>query len=115
MGQTRKTDNVAPGAPQSGMDEVREVWGPYPNYDDIARFDYGRLLWRLPEMRFRLLNHWSDERHPYHERFSRQRQLLEEILSSTASALELDRSLRQRGTSLRAMAREILPVFGSFF
>jgi hypothetical protein len=27
----------------------------YPNYDDIARFEYGRRLWRLPEMRRRLL------------------------------------------------------------
>src|SRR5712664_3473898 len=41
------------------------VWGPYPNYDDIARLEYGRMLWRLPEMRARFLRHWTDERHPY--------------------------------------------------
>ena len=31
------------------------VWGPYASYDDVARFEYGRRLWRLPEMRRRLL------------------------------------------------------------
>lgn len=92
-----------------------EVWGPYPNYDDIARFDYGRLLWRLPQMRSRLLNHWTDDRHPYRDRFERQRVLLEQVLNSTESAKELDRRLRAQGTSLRYIAREIPPVFGSFF
>ena len=91
------------------------VWGPYPNYDDVARFEYGRRMWRLPDMRARFLQHWTDERHPYRERFLRQRELIEEVLNSTASPEELDRRLRERGTSLRCMAREIPPVFGSFF
>lgn len=91
------------------------VWGPYPNYDDIARFEYGRRMWRLPDMQERLLRHWMDERHPYRDRFSRQRELIEEVLYSTESAEELDRRLREKGTSLRCMAREIPPVFGSFF
>jgi hypothetical protein len=94
--------------------EVR-VWGPYPNYDDVARFEYGRRMWRLPDMRARFLQHWTDERHPYRERFLRQRELIEEVLGSTESAEELDRRLREQGTSLRCMAREIPPVFGSFF
>jgi hypothetical protein len=97
------------------LDEVQDVWGPYPNYDDIARFEYGRRLWRFEDMRGRLLRHWTDARHPYHERFGERRQLIEEILNSTALPLEIDRGLRKRGTSLRAMAREIPPVFGSFF
>jgi hypothetical protein len=96
-------------------DSELNVWGPYPNYDDIARFKYGRMLWRLPEMRVRFLQHWTDERHPYRERFLRQRGLIEEILESSVGSEELDRRLRQRGTSLRCMAREIPPVFGSFF
>jgi hypothetical protein len=91
------------------------VWGPYPNYDDVARFEYGRRMWRLPDMRARFLQHWTDERHPYRERFLRQRELIEEVLGSTESPEELDRRLRERGTSLRCMAREIPPVFGSFF
>jgi hypothetical protein len=91
------------------------VWGPYPNYDDVARFQYGRMLWRLPAMRARFLQHWTDERHPYRERFLRQRELIEEVLRSGERPEELDRRLRERGTSLRCMAREIPPVFGSFF
>jgi hypothetical protein len=93
----------------------QSVWGPYPNYDDIARFEYGRRMWRLPDMRARFLQHWADERHPYCERFLRQRELIEDMLNSIESAEELDRRLRERGTSLRCMTREIPPVFGSFF
>jgi hypothetical protein len=96
-------------------DSQVSVWGPYPNYDDIARFEYGRRMWRLPDMRARFLKHWTDERHPYRERFLRQRELIEEVLGSTEKPEELDRRLRERGTSLRCMAREIPPVFGSFF
>ena len=97
------------------FDDQNSVWGPYPNYDDIARFEYGRLFWRVPEMRLRLLTHWLDPRHPSNDRFSEQRTLIEEVLSSTASVEALDRNLRTRGTSLRALAREIPPVFGSFW
>ena len=91
------------------------VWGPYPNYDDEARFEYGRRFWKIPEMRERLLAHWLDERHPHHERFCEHRALVEEVLASHDSIQELNRRLRQRGTSLRAVVREIPPVFGSFF
>jgi hypothetical protein len=91
------------------------VWGPYPNYDDIARFEYGRRLWKYPDIRARLTQHWLDERHPYRERFIEQRQLIEEILKSKESPEELDRILLNRGTSLRCVIREIPPVFGSFF
>jgi hypothetical protein len=91
------------------------VWGPYPNYDDIARFEYGRRLWRSPAMRLRLLNHWTDARHPHRDRFGSQRDLIEEVLNSADSPEALDNRLRGRGTSLRCVAREIPPVFGSFF
>ena len=91
------------------------VWGPYPNYDDIARFEYGRLLWRLPDFRARLLQHWTDSRHPYRHRFQEQRTLIEEVLSSSESPEALDAALRQRETSLRCVAREIPPVFGGFW
>lgn len=95
--------------------EQNEVWGPYVNYDDVARFDYGRLLWRQPAMRQRLLAHWLDERHPHRERFLAQRDLVEEVLTTRDTPVLLDRRLRERGTSLRTAAREIPPVFGSFF
>jgi hypothetical protein len=93
----------------------RDVWGPYPNYDDIARFEYGRRLWKYADMRARLTAHWLDERHPYRERFIEQRQLIEEILASQDVPEELNRILLGRGTSLRCVVREIPPVFGSFF
>lgn len=91
------------------------VWGAYPNYQDIARFEYGRRFWRDARMRARLLAHWLDERHPHRERFLEQRPLVEAVLSSEESPRALDAGLRQRGTSLRCATREIPPVFGSFF
>ena len=95
--------------------EEDAIWGRYPNYDDIARFEYGRRMWALPDMRARLLAHWLDERHSYHDRFQEHRALLEEVFSSDASPSELDERLRKRGASLRCMVREIPPVFGTFF
>src|SRR4030095_7174806 len=91
------------------------VWGPYPNYDDIARFEYGGRLWRDDRMRGRLLAHWLDERHPYRERFLERRELVESVLQSQDTPRQLDLALRGRGTSLRCVAGEIPPVFGSFF
>ena len=92
-----------------------QVWGKYPNWDDVARFEYGRRMWRDPEMRTRLLAHWTDERHPHHERFQEHRALVEEALSSELAPGILDDQLRARRTSLRCVAREIPVVFGSFF
>ena len=91
------------------------VWGPYPNYDDIARFEYGRRMWKLADMRARLLRHWTDQRHPYSERFQERRELIEGVLNSIEDEGQLDERLRLRETSLRCVAREIPPVFGSFF
>ena len=100
---------------QSGSPDERNVWGDYPVWDDVARFVYGRRMWQLPAMRARLLAHWTDERHPYRERFEKSRALLEELLASDATPTCLDEKLRGNGTSLRCVAREIPPVFGSFF
>ena len=95
--------------------EMASIWGPYRNYDDEARFEYGCRMWRIPEMRARLLAHWLDERHPWRERFIDRRRLIEEILTSDLSPEELNQQLLSHGTSLRCVAREIPPVFGSFF
>lgn len=92
-----------------------QVWGKYPNYDDVARFEYGRRLWRLPAMRARLARHWTDVRHPHRDRFAGQREQIESVLNSADSPEELDSRLRRQGTSLRCVAREIPVVFGSFF
>jgi len=32
--------------------------------EEYAKLEYGRLLWRVPEFRQRLLQHWNDPRHP---------------------------------------------------
>ena len=92
-----------------------EIWGPYRNYQDEARFEYGRRMWRIPEMRARLLKHWLDQRHPWRERFIKQRESIEHVLGSALTQQELHRELFARGTTLRCLAREIPPVFGSFF
>lgn len=95
--------------------EFTAIWGTYPNYDDIARLEYGRMMWLRPAMRARLLAHWLDERHPYRERFIERRTLVESVLASNEDDSVLHRSLLAAGTSLRCVAREVPPVFGAFW
>lgn len=84
---------------------------------DEARLEYGRLLWRKPHTRARLLRHWSDARHPYSTRFlSEWKPRVEKLLQSPAGHDdEIDAGLRAEGLSLRVVVREIPPVFGSFY
>ena len=84
---------------------------------DEARLEYGRLLWRKPSSRARLLNHWSDPRHPYADRFlATWKPLVEMLLQSpSGNDAQLDETLRHQGLSLRVVVREIPPVFGSFY
>ena len=89
------------------------VWGKYPNYQDIARFEYGRMLWKSAPIRSRLLAHWVNPDHPYAARFLSKRSLVERILESPLPDDQLDRQLQAEGHSLRALMREIPPVFGS--
>jgi hypothetical protein len=91
------------------------VWGPYPDYEAMARLEYGRRLWRDAAFRQRLLNHWTDLRHPWRDRFLAQRSLIEEVLASAESEEVLQERLLAQDTSLRCVAREIPPVFGSFW
>lgn len=98
--------------PRANRSDDSVVWGPYVSYDDVARFEYGRLWWRIPEMRRRLLENWLDSRHPHRERFLEQRLQIEEVLASEESAVALDARLRLQGTTLRCVAREIPVVFG---
>ena len=88
-------------------------WGKYPVYKDIARLEYGRLLWKNPLTRQRMISHWSDCEHPYHHRFLVNQNLIEEVLDSKLSDEELDRGLQKRNLSLRGVVREIPPIFGS--
>jgi hypothetical protein len=84
---------------------------------DQARLEYGRLLWRRPSARERLLRHWADPRHPHHDRFTGDtRHWVERVLFATPDQDDaLDAELRSHSQSLRTIVREIPPVFGSFF
>ena len=65
------------------------------NYDDLARLEYGRMLWRNPRLRACLLSHWLDPRHPYRERLLEHRDLIIKALESTEDQDEaLDQELR---------------------
>ncbi len=94
-----------------------QEFDPYRRPEDEARLEYGRLLWKNPRIRERLLRHWTDPRHPYAERFIETwRPLVERILETDpAEDANLDAELRRQGASLRTVVREIPPVFGSFY
>jgi hypothetical protein len=84
--------------------------------EEYAKLEYGRLLWRVPEFRERLLRHWSDPRHPHSQRFAEHEADIRHLLQSPkGSENELDAELRQRNLSLRVVVKEIPSVFGSFF
>ena len=85
-------------------------------FQEYAKLEYGRLVWRVPEFRERLLRHWKDPRHPHAERFTRHESDVRQVLESPkGSDAELDAELRRRGLSLRVVVKEIPSVFGSFF
>jgi len=84
---------------------------------DQARLEYARLLWKRPPARERLLRHWTDPRHPYAERFTTEHRPWVERLPTAPPENDgaLDAELQREGKSLRAVVREIPPVFGSFY
>ena len=86
-------------------------------YQDESRLEYGRRFWRDPSKRERLLRHWLDERHPYSDRLREcWLPLVERVLRSPPDHDdELDAALQAEGSSLRAVVKEIPPVFGAFF
>ncbi len=42
-------------------------------FQECAKLEYGRMVWRDPEFRERLLRHWRDPRHPHAARFAEHR------------------------------------------
>jgi hypothetical protein len=83
---------------------------------EYARLEYGRLLWRVPSYRERLLRHWRDPRHPHAERFAeREGEVCRILESPKGSDAEMDTELRQRNLSFRTVVKDIPSVFGSFF
>ena len=85
----------------------------YLPLDDFARLEYGRMLWKNPRARSRLVAHWQDERHPYRARFARAKDVIVALLS--APVAEFPKIVGQHNTSLRAAIRDIPPVFGHFW
>lgn len=84
--------------------------------EEYAKLEYGRLLWRVPAYRERLLQHWHDPRHPHAARFAAHEPDVTRVLDSPkGSDAALDAELRQRDSSFRAVVKEIPSVFGSFF
>jgi hypothetical protein len=84
--------------------------------EEYAKLEYGRLLWRVPAYRERLLRHWHDARHPHAERFAEhQPDVIRVLESAKGSDSALDAELRKRNLSLRVVVKEIPSVFGSFF
>ena len=88
--------------------------GEYATYEDLARLEYGRILWANASSRERLLRHWTSPSHPYQTRFSEHRALVERVLAPGIDDVSLDAELRAKGHSLRTVVREIPPVFGDF-
>lgn len=83
---------------------------------EYSKLEYGRLLWRVPACRERLLRHWRDPRHPHAERFAcHEAEVCRILESAQGSDAELDAELRRRNLSLRVVVKEIPSVFGSFF
>jgi hypothetical protein len=86
------------------------------HFQEYAKLEYGRMLWRRPKSRERLLRHWRDPRHPHAERFAEHEAEVRRVLESPkGSDAELDAELRGRGLSLRVVVKEIPSVFGSFY
>ena len=86
------------------------------HFEEYAKLEYGRLLWRVPAYRERLLRHWKDPRHPHAERFAQHEPEVRRVLESPKGSDEqLDAGLRQRNLSLRVVVKEIPSVFGSYF
>jgi hypothetical protein len=85
-------------------------------FQEYAKLFYGRILWRNPAYRERLLKHWNDPRHPHAERFREHDADVRFVLESAPeSDAEIDATLRERNLSLRVVVKEIPSVFGSFF
>ncbi len=86
------------------------------HHQEYAKLEYGRMLWHIPEFRERLLRHWTDPRHPHAERFLEHKiEVVNLLKSPKGSDQALDTELQKRGSSLRAVVKEIPSVFGSFF
>ncbi len=84
------------------------------NYDDAARLQYSRILWRNPRMRRRLLYVWEHPDHPHRERFEENRDLVVGLLEQPDPEVYVQ-SLVPPKWSLRTLTREIPSVIWEFW
>lgn len=83
--------------------------------EEYAKLEYGRLLWRVPAYRERLLPHWYDPRHPHAGRFVEREAEVTRILESPKdSDAALDSELRRRNSNLRASSKKFRPYSARF-
>lgn len=87
--------------------------GKYPDYQALAKLEYGRMLWKSEGGRKKLLDNWTHPAHPHCDRFPSNRLLVEMLLSTDTDYDTLDMDLRNHGTSLRAAMRELPSYFPS--
>lgn len=80
--------------------------------DDDTRLQYGRLIWRNPVGRRRLLYVWEHADHPHRETFAAQREMVLGLLEC-ADPFEYLKGFP--GWSLRTMTREIPAVIWSLW
>src|SRR5476649_1803832 len=84
------------------------------NFEDEARLQYSRVLWKNPRTRRRLLYVWEHPDHPHRERFEENRQLVVGLLEVSDPQLYVD-SLEPKTWSLRTLTREIPSVIWEFW
>jgi hypothetical protein len=80
--------------------------------EDDARLDYGRLLWKSPKGRRRLLYIWEHQDHPHRERFRQYRDLIVGLLECPDPKAY---AAAHKDWSLRMMVREIPAIIWSLW
>jgi hypothetical protein len=77
------------------------------NFEDEARLQYSRILWRNPRTRRRLLYVWEHPQHPHRERFQENRELVEGLLECNEPQDYITTVAGSDKWSLRTLTREI--------
>jgi hypothetical protein len=79
------------------------------NFEDAARLQYSRILWKGERTRRRLLYVWEHPEHPHRERFQENRELIVGFLECEDPQTYVD-ALPEKKWSLRTLTREIPAV-----
>jgi len=85
------------------------------DFEDEARLQYSRLLWRNSRTRARLLYVWEHPEHPHRERFEENRKLIVGFLECENPQAYVDTVAGSSKWSLRTLTREIPCVIWSLW